>query len=98
MGTAAAARAGHIVLTDDNPRDEDPSAIVADIRAGIGAGHSVQIEHARERAITGAIESARPGDVVVIAGKGHETQQQTGDSYRELSDREIVRDVLEGLS
>jgi UDP-N-acetylmuramoyl-L-alanyl-D-glutamate--2,6-diaminopimelate ligase len=87
MGAIAARYADHIVLTDDNPRAEDPAAIVADIQAGLGGHSSVAVEHAREIAIARAIREARPGDVVLIAGKGHETTQTIGKDKRPFDDR-----------
>jgi UDP-N-acetylmuramoyl-L-alanyl-D-glutamate--2,6-diaminopimelate ligase len=87
MGAIAARYADHIVLTDDNPRTEDSAAIVADIRAGLGRHSSVAVEHAREVAIERAIRAARSGDVVLIAGKGHETAQTIGKDKRPFDDR-----------
>ena len=74
MGAAAARLADVAVLTSDNPRSEDPMAIIADVAGGDPAGRLV-VEPDRRRAIRLAIEQAAPGDVVVIAGKGHETVQ-----------------------
>jgi UDP-N-acetylmuramoyl-L-alanyl-D-glutamate--2,6-diaminopimelate ligase len=96
MGTAAARIAEHIVLTDDNPRDEDPGVIVADIRAGIAAHPDVWIEHDRRRAITDAVNRARTDDVVLVAGKGHEESQWVGGEQRKFSDRAVVEDALAG--
>ena len=98
MGRAAAHDADHIILTDDNPRTEDPSAIVADIRSGIGRDCDVVVEHARERAIERAIRLAVPGDVVLIAGKGHETTQRVGNQTRPFDDRIAAAEALEGRS
>lgn len=72
---AAASRADRIVLTSDNPRDEDPSAIARDVRAGIETPGLVEVELDRRSAIRAAVAGARPGDVVIVAGKGHETTQ-----------------------
>lgn len=94
MGAAAQA-ADAVWLTDDNPRSEDPAAIVAEIRAGMNDKDSVTVEHDRERAIRAAIAAAGPGDVVLIAGKGHETTQQIGDTHRPFDDRVIARRALE---
>ncbi len=91
---AAAAIADHIVLTDDNPRSEEPAAIVADIRTGIDATSHVIVEHDRRAAIFRALESARPGDVVVIAGKGHESVQITAGRQLPFDDREVVEGLL----
>jgi UDP-N-acetylmuramyl tripeptide synthase len=87
---AAASIADHIILTDDNPRSEDPAAIVADIRAGIEAGANLVVEHDRGKAIDLALEGARPGDIVVIAGKGHESVQLVAGRQIPFSDREVV--------
>lgn len=98
MGRAAADYADHIVLTDDNPRSEDPAAIVAAIAAGAAGHPDVRVEHARSQAIEGAIRRARTGDVVLVAGKGHETQQLARGEARPFDDREVVRNVLGGSS
>jgi len=89
MGEAATA-ADVIVLTDDNPRSENPAAIRAAIRAGIPAGTTVHEQGDRGEAIAQTIASAKPGDVVLIAGKGHETEQIIGGERRPFSDREQV--------
>ncbi|HEX7080717.1 MAG TPA: UDP-N-acetylmuramoyl-L-alanyl-D-glutamate--2,6-diaminopimelate ligase [Gammaproteobacteria bacterium] len=94
MGRAAAAGAEHLVLTDDNPRSEDPEQIVRDVLEGVGAHPSVAIEHDRGRAIARAIAAAKPGDVVLIAGKGHETSQWIGTAQRPFSDRAAALDAL----
>ena len=94
MGVVAARSARSIVLTDDNPRGEDPAAIVADIRAGIEAHPDVEVVHAREAAIGRAVRAARAGDVVLVAGKGHETVQTIAGRHRPFDDRAIVADVL----
>jgi UDP-N-acetylmuramyl-tripeptide synthetase len=96
MGEIAARYAQHIVLTDDNPRSEDPAAIVADIRAGLADHPSVLIEHEREIAIAHAVQRARPGDVVLVAGKGHETAQTIGKETRPFDDRVAVAAALRG--
>ena len=80
------------ILTTDNPRDEDPQAIVADVVEG--AKPDV-VEPDRRRAIERAIEVARPGDVIVVAGRGHETLQKLGGGRTvRFDDREVVRDLL----
>jgi UDP-N-acetylmuramoyl-L-alanyl-D-glutamate--2,6-diaminopimelate ligase len=95
MGAAAAARADGIVLTDDNPRSEDPAQIIADIAAGTAGHPNLRVEHDREQAILSAIAAADRGDVVLIAGKGHEATQRIGERLRPLDDRAIVRRALE---
>ena len=96
MGEVAARLADDVMLTSDNPRAEDPQAIIDDIRAGIppGTGASVAVEPDRRRAIERAVAEAGPGDVVVIAGKGHETTQTIGDPVRPFDDREVARSAL----
>jgi len=87
MGAAAAGRADVIVLTSDNPRSEDPVAIIGDIRSGMGDTVDPVVEPDRALAIRAAIGQARPGDVVLLAGKGHETTQVTGDLTVPFDDR-----------
>jgi UDP-N-acetylmuramoyl-L-alanyl-D-glutamate--2,6-diaminopimelate ligase len=79
MGAAAADLSDFAVLTSDNPRDEDPDAIIEDVLRGISEGRDnagVRVEPDRRVAIALALDTARAGDVVVIAGKGHETYQE----------------------
>ena len=83
-----------IVLTDDNPRSEDPARIVSDIRAGFHDHPHVSVIHDRRTALTVAIEHARPGDVVLVAGKGHEAEQLVGAQRRVFSDRAVVAELL----
>jgi UDP-N-acetylmuramoyl-L-alanyl-D-glutamate--2,6-diaminopimelate ligase len=96
MGGIAARYAQHVVLTDDNPRTEDPAVIVADIRAGLAGHPSVIVEHEREIAIARAVQSASSRDVVLVAGKGHETAQTIGKETRPFDDRVAVAAALRG--
>ncbi len=98
MGAAATAHADHVVVTSDNPRSEDPDVIIAEILAGIGDAGSVDVEPDRRRAIARAISSHGPGDVVVIAGKGHETTQTVGEQVWPFDDRQVVRELIGGAS
>jgi UDP-N-acetylmuramoyl-L-alanyl-D-glutamate--2,6-diaminopimelate ligase len=92
MGRLAAELSDVVILTTDDPRDEDPQAIVDEIAAG-GAPDEVHLD--RRRAIERAITLARPADVVVVAGRGHEREQQiAGGRTRPFDDREVVREVL----
>ncbi len=93
MGRVAAAIADRIYLTSDNPRTEDPRAIIHDIEAGIG-GHVYAVEPDRRSAIDRAITDAHPGDVVLIAGKGHETYQILGDTALPFDDVSVARAAL----
>lgn len=94
MGAAAAQFADAVVLTDDNPRSEVAAQIVAEIRAGMPRGARVSVTHDRGRAIRETITGAGAGDVVLIAGKGHETTQVVGDETRPFSDRSVVAQLL----
>jgi len=99
MGRIAATCADAVTVTDDNPRSEDPAAIVGDILAGItGAPAHVRVEHDRAAAIRAAIAAAAPGDLVLIAGKGHEDYQIYGTTRRAFSDQQVARSVLEALA
>jgi UDP-N-acetylmuramoyl-L-alanyl-D-glutamate--2,6-diaminopimelate ligase len=98
MGAVAADLADRIVLTDDNPRSEDPAAIVRDIRAGVGSHPRVNVIHDRRQALRLAIERARPGDVVLVAGKGHEAEQVIGAERRAFSDRAVAAEILGAAS
>ena len=98
MGHAAARGADVVVLTSDNPRSEDPDQIARAVLAGLRDGPaSVIVERDRRAAIRDALAEARPGDVVVIAGKGHETGQTIGDRTVPFDDRVVVREELEAL-
>jgi UDP-N-acetylmuramoyl-L-alanyl-D-glutamate--2,6-diaminopimelate ligase len=98
MGMAAAENSDFVVLTSDNPRSEDPLAIMNDAMVGIRRFDTPYIaEPDREKAITQAIDQARPGDIVLIAGKGHETYQILGPKTIDFDDREVARRVLRSL-
>ena len=95
MGMAAAELSDYVVLTSDNPRSEDPLAIMNDALVGLRRYDTAYAaEPDRERAIKRAIESAEPGDVVIVAGKGHETYQILRDGPIPFDDREVARRVL----
>jgi UDP-N-acetylmuramoyl-L-alanyl-D-glutamate--2,6-diaminopimelate ligase len=96
MGATAARMADLVVVTSDNPRSEHPADIVDDILAGIPDGdrRRVEVEIDRAAAIELAITMARPGDVVVIAGKGHETTQTIGADVLPFDDRAVAGEVL----
>ncbi len=97
MGAAAARFADQIVLTDDNPRSEDALQIVADIQAGTGTA-PVTVVQDRRAAIAHALQHATAGDVVLVAGKGHETTQVTRAGARHFSDQQVVREVFAGVA
>jgi UDP-N-acetylmuramoyl-L-alanyl-D-glutamate--2,6-diaminopimelate ligase len=97
MGAIAAELADDLILTDDNPRTEDPARIVAQILAGIAAGTPHVVEHDRALAIRLALERSAPDDVVLIAGKGHEGYQLIGHERREFRDQAVVSAELARL-
>ena len=87
MGSVATHVSDVVVLTSDNPRSEDPSAIIDAVRAGMDGPAAVRVEPDRALAIRLAVAEARPGDVVLVAGKGHEVTQTTGDATVPFDDR-----------
>jgi UDP-N-acetylmuramoyl-L-alanyl-D-glutamate--2,6-diaminopimelate ligase len=94
MGKAAAALADVLVVTSDNPRSEDPLAIIEEVVAGIPSGVHPVIEPDRRRAIALAVSDRRPGDVVVVAGKGHESGQTAAGVTVPFDDRVVAREEL----
>ncbi len=94
MGRAAAEASDLAILTSDNPRSEDPMAIIEEILAGMPVDGAYVVEPDRKAAIALAIGEARDGDVVVIAGKGHETYQEVGDLVLPFDDRSVAREAI----
>jgi UDP-N-acetylmuramoyl-L-alanyl-D-glutamate--2,6-diaminopimelate ligase len=94
MGAAAGRYADRVVVTSDNPRSEDPAAIVAAVAAGVPRRLNVEVVVDRAEAIAHALEAAEPRDVVLIAGKGHETTQEVAGVKRPFSDVEQARAAL----
>lgn len=98
MGETAGKFADFTIITSDNPRSEDPESIVRDIEKGIiptGADYICIVD--RREAIEYAIKNAREGDVIILAGKGHETEQIFADRTIHFDEREIVREILRGI-
>ncbi len=94
MGAIAERLCDAIILTDDNPRNEDPDRIIQDILAGLEHPERAQILRNRADAIRQAIAQSQPGDLILISGKGHESYQQYGDLRLPFCDREQVRQAL----
>ncbi|MCC8358120.1 MAG: UDP-N-acetylmuramoyl-L-alanyl-D-glutamate--2,6-diaminopimelate ligase [Oscillospiraceae bacterium] len=94
MGRIASENADFSIVTSDNPRTEDPEKIIGDILAGMPAEAPRQVICSRPEAIGWAIRHHEPGDVIVLAGKGHETYQEVNGEKRHMDEREIVADYL----
>lgn len=94
MGEAVARLSDVAVLTSDNPRHEDPEAILADVMPGLSEAREVIAEVDRKEAIRKALELLRPGDALLVAGKGHENTQQIGDVKYPFSDQKTIRELL----
>lgn len=94
MGRAASRLADRLVLTNDNPRHEEPLEILRQIQSGLASGVSPSVIPERSEALAQALAQARPGDVVLVAGKGHEDYQEVGEERRPFSDRDWVRRLL----
>ena len=96
MGAIAADNADFCVVTSDNPRTEEPQAIIDDILAGMKGRHTpMKVIPDRREAICWAIDNHLPGDVIVLAGKGHEDYQIVGREKHHMDEREIVAEHLE---
>lgn len=98
MGAIAENNADYVVLTNDNPRNESPESILDDIKSGITSLHDVTIEPDRQAAIHYAVMQAKAGDVILIAGKGHENYQLIGDKKYPFDDAEEVQQQLEACA
>jgi UDP-N-acetylmuramoyl-L-alanyl-D-glutamate--2,6-diaminopimelate ligase len=100
MGAVASRLADQVIVTSDNPRREDPDRIIEEILAGVGEEHRVAVttQPDRRAAIADAVGRARRGDVVLIAGKGHERTQDLGASTIEFDDRIVARELVEARS
>jgi UDP-N-acetylmuramoyl-L-alanyl-D-glutamate--2,6-diaminopimelate ligase len=98
MGQIAGKLSDFVVLTSDNPRSEDPLSIINDALVGL---RRQDVEHLiepdRAKAIRRAIQEAQPGDIVILAGKGHETYQTAGGRTIPFDDRDVAREVLRGF-
>ena len=97
MGRIAEQHCDQVVLTDDNPRNENPRQIIEQIQAGMNHPQEAVIERDRSAAIASAIAMASKGDCVLIAGKGHETVQQLKGRTIPFSDPDCVQQLLAGV-
>jgi UDP-N-acetylmuramoyl-L-alanyl-D-glutamate--2,6-diaminopimelate ligase len=95
MGRIAAERSDLAFVTSDNPRTEDPDAIIDDVEQGMGGVPHRRMAD-RLAAIHAALEEARPGDTLLLAGKGHETYQVLGTEKVSFDEREIVSQAVKG--
>jgi UDP-N-acetylmuramoyl-L-alanyl-D-glutamate--2,6-diaminopimelate ligase len=94
MGKIAVASSDLVFITSDNPRTEDPGAIINEILVGTEGHHNLIVEMDRKQAIFKAIQTARSGDLVLIAGKGHEDYQILGTKKIHFDDREVASDAF----
>ena len=95
MGEAAGRGSDYVIITSDNPRSEDPSAIISDAKPGVEKTHTeFTIEPDRRKAIESALHKAAPGDIVLLAGKGHEKTQTTREGVIAFDDAEVARELL----
>lgn len=98
MARVAEKYADHVIVTSDNPRHEDPGAIIAEIMAGFDAASDVVAIEDRRQAIEKAVSSAAAGDVILLAGKGHEASVVVGDVHIAFDDRRVARESLGALA
>ena len=99
MGAVAEEYSDLVAVTSDNPRDEDPAEIAKQVVAGMRGGNErILVEIDRRKAIEMALRNARRGDIVLVAGKGHESTQEAGGKFTEFSDGAVVRTVLADLA
>ena len=98
MGATAARLSDKIIITSDNPRNEDPKSIIDDILAGIKKpACEVEVIENRTEAIHSVIKTAKPNDIIVLCGKGHETYQILKDETIDLDEREVIKQALQSL-
>ncbi|MBR4949414.1 MAG: UDP-N-acetylmuramoyl-L-alanyl-D-glutamate--2,6-diaminopimelate ligase [Clostridia bacterium] len=95
MGEIAEKYSDFVIVTSDNPRTEDPEKIVSDILKGIKGKNNVKVIVDRKEAIRYALENAREKDIIILAGKGHETYQITNEGKIHFDEREIIKEILE---
>src|SRR5699024_10899833 len=93
MANVALDYADQAIFTSDNPRTEDPQSILSDVTNGLNASHYEVIEH-RKEAISHAVNLANEGDVLLVAGKGHDTYQEINDVRHDFDDRLIAKEAI----
>jgi UDP-N-acetylmuramoyl-L-alanyl-D-glutamate--2,6-diaminopimelate ligase len=93
MGAIATKLSDFAIITSDNPRSEEPAAIIKEIEAG-ATGNNYIVEIDRREAIRNAIQRAKEGDIILIAGKGHEEYQEINGVRYRFSDREVIEEAL----
>jgi UDP-N-acetylmuramoyl-L-alanyl-D-glutamate--2,6-diaminopimelate ligase len=96
MGRIAATLSDLAIVTSDNPRTEDPDAIISDVEQGMGSASHLRLVDRRE-AIRAALDAGRSGDTILLAGKGHETYQVVGTTKQPFDEREIVSEIVGGV-
>lgn len=94
MGEAVASRSEVVIVTSDNPRTENPEAIIDDVMPGLAQAHELHRETDRRKALELAVSLLRPGDALLVAGKGHEDYQIIGTEKHHFSDQEILKELL----
>lgn len=98
MGLAAGRRADLSVITSDNPREEEPNAIIGDIiRALSETGGAYKVIPNRAEAIKWTLQNAKPGDMIAVCGKGHETYQLIGKEKLHFDDREVIKTIMANM-
>ena len=94
MGEAVASRSDIAIVTSDNPRTEDPEAILDDVMPGLAKAREAYREADRRKALELAVSLLRPGDALLVAGKGHEDYQIIGTTKHHFSDQEILKELI----
>jgi UDP-N-acetylmuramoyl-L-alanyl-D-glutamate--2,6-diaminopimelate ligase len=94
MGEAVASRSDIAIVTSDNPRTEDPEAILDDVMPGLAKAKEAYREADRRKALELAVSLLRPGDALLVAGKGHEDYQIIGTTKHHFSDQEILKELI----
>ena len=98
MGQVAYQDSDYVVLTNDNVRNENPQDIIADILQGMPEHHKVYVETDRKKAIKWAVSQGQVGDLIVLAGKGHETSQVIGDLVTDYDERQFIKSLYKVAS